>query len=141
MALDQPHAQQNPSPAQQRRQEQRLTQHNCSNQHGHKRLEVDKGACLRDRQRLQTVVPKDIGQPRTEYPQKGNPQPAQETDGDPFPVIAFAVDDLDGALDRLKAKGVVLPWGVEADARARWVMFHDPAGNLIELVQSMRGIV
>ena len=72
---------------------------------------------------------------------KGNPQPAQETDGDPFPVIAFAVDDLDGALDRLKAKGVVLPWGVEADARARWAMFHDPAGNLIELVQSMRGIV
>ena len=72
---------------------------------------------------------------------KGKPQPAQETDGDPFPVIAFAVDDLDGALDRLKAKGVVLPWGVEADARARWVMFHDPAGNLIELVQSMRGIV
>jgi catechol 2,3-dioxygenase-like lactoylglutathione lyase family enzyme len=72
---------------------------------------------------------------------KGKPQPAQETDGDPFPVIAFAVDDLDGALDRLKAKGVVLPWGVEADARARWVMFHDPAGNLIELVQSMRGVV
>lgn len=72
---------------------------------------------------------------------KGNPQPAQETDGEPFPVIAFAVDDLDGALDRLKAKDVVLPWGVEADARARWVMFHDPAGNLIELVQSMRGVV
>jgi catechol 2,3-dioxygenase-like lactoylglutathione lyase family enzyme len=72
---------------------------------------------------------------------KGKPQPAQETDGDPFPVIAFAVDDLDGALDRLKAKGVALPWGVEADARARWVMFHDPAGNLIELVQSMRGVV
>jgi hypothetical protein len=28
-----------------------------------------------------------------------------------------------------------LPWGIEGDARSRWVMFHDPAGNLVELVQ------
>ena len=52
-----------------------------------------------------------------------------------------AVDDLDGALDRLRANGIPMPWGVEADARARWVMFQDPAGNLIELVQAMRGVI
>jgi hypothetical protein len=28
-----------------------------------------------------------------------------------------------------------LPWGIEANAQARWVMFSDSAGNLIELVQ------
>lgn len=72
---------------------------------------------------------------------QGKPQPAQETGGTRFPVIALAVDDLDGALERLRANGTPLPWGVEADARARWAMFHDPAGNLIELVQSMRGVI
>jgi catechol-2,3-dioxygenase len=72
---------------------------------------------------------------------QGRPEPAQETDGARFPVVALAVDDLDGALERLRVNGTPLPWGVEADARARWVMFHDPAGNLIELVQSMRGII
>jgi len=25
--------------------------------------------------------------------------------------------------------------GIEEDADSRWVMFHDPAGNLIELAQ------
>ena len=30
---------------------------------------------------------------------------------------------------------VDLPWGVEEDADSRWVMFRDPAGNLIELAQ------
>lgn len=71
----------------------------------------------------------------------GRPQPASGTDGDRFPLLALAVDDLDGALDRLRANGTPLPWGVEADARARWVMFQDPVGNLIEMVQSMRGVI
>jgi hypothetical protein len=30
---------------------------------------------------------------------------------------------------------VELPWGLESNPAGRWVMFHDPAGNLIELVQ------
>jgi len=30
---------------------------------------------------------------------------------------------------------VELSWGIEQDASTRWVMFHDPAGNLLELVQ------
>ena len=50
-----------------------------------------------------------------------------------FPIVAFAVDDLDAAIDRLRTHYVDLPWGVEEDAASRWVMFHDPAGNLIEL--------
>ncbi len=50
-----------------------------------------------------------------------------------FPIVAFAVDDLDAAIDRLRLHHVELPWGIEEDADSRWVMFHDPTGNLIEL--------
>jgi predicted enzyme related to lactoylglutathione lyase len=66
---------------------------------------------------------------------KGRPMPAK--DGVPlrFPLIAFAVDDLDIAVARLHAHGVELPWEIEKDGISRWVMFYDPGGNLIELVQ------
>jgi len=50
-----------------------------------------------------------------------------------FPVIAFAVDDLHPLIHQLKAHGVDMPWGVEEDRDSRWVMFHDPSGNLIEV--------
>jgi catechol-2,3-dioxygenase len=50
-----------------------------------------------------------------------------------FPIIAFAVDDLDATIDHLRLHHIELPWGIEEDADSRWVMFHDPAGNLIEL--------
>ncbi len=50
-----------------------------------------------------------------------------------FPIIAFAVDDLDATIDHLRFHHVDLPWGIEEDADSRWVMFYDPAGNLIEL--------
>ncbi|HET7088874.1 MAG TPA: hypothetical protein VFL17_09505 [Anaerolineae bacterium] len=33
------------------------------------------------------------------------------------------------------AHRVELPWGIEEDAGSRCVMFHDPAGNLIELAR------
>jgi len=52
-----------------------------------------------------------------------------------FPVMAFEVQELDEAIGRLKNVGVRLPWGVGHDAHSRWVMFHDPGGNLVELVQ------
>ncbi|HEY5573157.1 MAG TPA: VOC family protein [Anaerolineales bacterium] len=62
----------------------------------------------------------------------GVPRPA----GEPrFPAIAFAVADLSAAVERLHAHQVALPWGVESDEHSRWVMFHDPAGNLIELAE------
>ena len=66
---------------------------------------------------------------------RGKPSPARETDPQRFPVIALAVDDLDAALAPLHAHRVDLPWGIERDEHSRWAMFHDPAGNLIELVE------
>ena len=55
-----------------------------------------------------------------------------------FPIVAFAVDDLDAAVERLRAHHVDLPWGIEEDADSRWVMLRDPAGNLIELAHFKR---
>ena len=66
---------------------------------------------------------------------KGKPRPAEAPTPARFPLVAFAVDDLDAAADQLRAHRVDMPWGVEEDADSRWVMFHDPAGNLIELAQ------
>jgi len=66
---------------------------------------------------------------------KGHPVPAQNSTPERFPVIAFGVDDLDTALARLQQHQVALPWGIEKDADSRWVIFYDPAGNLIEIVQ------
>ena len=55
-----------------------------------------------------------------------------------FPAVAFAVDDLESAIENLKSHDVALPWGVGERAGSRWVKFHDPAGNLIEIVQFSR---
>jgi catechol-2,3-dioxygenase len=66
---------------------------------------------------------------------KGKPHPAEDPVPDRFPLVAFAVDDLDAAVELLQAHQVDLPWGIEKDTGSRWVMFHDPAGNLIELVE------
>jgi catechol-2,3-dioxygenase len=55
-----------------------------------------------------------------------------------FPIVAFAVEDLDAAVEQLRANRIELPWGIEEDADSRWVMFYDPAGNLIELAQFKR---
>ena len=62
------------------------------------------------------------------------PSPAQHS-GPPFPVLAFAVADLDSAVEHLQAHGVDLPWSVESKGGTRWVKFYDPAGNLIEFAQ------
>jgi catechol 2,3-dioxygenase-like lactoylglutathione lyase family enzyme len=64
---------------------------------------------------------------------KGKPRPAEETVPARFPLIAFRVDNLERAAAVLEAHGIDLPWGVEKREGASWVMFHDPAGNLIEL--------
>lgn len=69
---------------------------------------------------------------------KGKPVPTQDAEPSRFPLMAFAVDDLEPAIERLQAHHVELPWGVEESAEARWVMFHDPASNLMELVQFKR---
>ena len=67
----------------------------------------------------------------------GHPDP--HPDPEPrFPEVAFSTPDLDEAVEKLRTHGVNLPWGVETNTSGRWVMFHDPAGNLIELVEFMR---
>ncbi len=66
---------------------------------------------------------------------RGAPHPATEATPERFPVVAFKVDDLERALDRLRVANVATPWGVEERAGVRWVMFHDPAGNLLEFVE------
>jgi len=66
---------------------------------------------------------------------KGRPVPPLDPVPARFPIVALAVEDLDAAVAQLRAYPVDLPWGIEEDAGSRWVMFHDPAGNLIELAQ------
>jgi catechol 2,3-dioxygenase-like lactoylglutathione lyase family enzyme len=67
---------------------------------------------------------------------EGTPSPDEYTPADRFPRIAFEVDDLEATLDRLRSAKVELPWGVEKDGSRRWAAFHDPAGNLIEIVKT-----
>jgi hypothetical protein len=38
-------------------------------------------------------------------------------------------------VQRLQVNSVELPWGLEEDGSSRWVMFRDPAGNLLEMVE------
>ena len=66
---------------------------------------------------------------------KGRPVPPQDAEPSHFPLVAFTVDDLESAIERLQAHHVELLGGVNEGKDSRWVMFHDPAGNLIELVQ------
>lgn len=63
---------------------------------------------------------------------KGKPIPAEDTIPERFPLFALGVDDLDAAAERLQAHGVELPWGIEGNRDSRFIMFYDPAGNLIE---------
>ena len=66
---------------------------------------------------------------------EGQPGAVLDSKRSRFPHLAFAVQDLDGAVAYLEAHGVELPWGIEAQGQARWIVFPDPAGNLVEFVQ------
>lgn len=61
--------------------------------------------------------------------------PSQAGQSIRFPCLAFEVPDLDEAVRKLQSHGVLLLWGIEEDKDGRWVMFQDPAGNLLELVE------
>jgi len=54
-------------------------------------------------------------------------------------MFALSVPDLDLAVEALRDAGVELPWGIEEcgspEPSSRYVMFRDPAGNLIEVVE------
>jgi predicted enzyme related to lactoylglutathione lyase len=64
---------------------------------------------------------------------QGKPYPAEEAE--PFPLFALEAANLDAALEKLHAHGVKTPDGIQDGSRSRYVIFDDPAGNLIELVQ------
>ena len=66
---------------------------------------------------------------------QGKPVPAQDAEPSHFPLVAFAVGDIDSAVERLRAHHVELPQGVQQGVDSRWVVFRDPAGNLIEMVE------
>ena len=65
----------------------------------------------------------------------GRPAFAQEPGGTRFPVLAFAVRDLDETVQHVQSHGIEPVQGIEAGASKRWIRLYDPAGNLIELVQ------
>lgn len=56
-----------------------------------------------------------------------------------WPQFALTVASLDESVNKLRSAGVALPYGIETfggeKPTSRYVMFHDPAGNLIELVE------
>jgi catechol 2,3-dioxygenase-like lactoylglutathione lyase family enzyme len=66
---------------------------------------------------------------------QGKPVPAQDAEPPNFPLVAFGVDDLGAAVERLHVHGVKLPQGIQEGVDSRWVVFRDPAGNLIEMVE------
>jgi catechol 2,3-dioxygenase-like lactoylglutathione lyase family enzyme len=65
----------------------------------------------------------------------GKPVPPQEPLAERFPVLAVSVPDLDAAAQALRQHQVELTWESDEHTGACWVIFNDPAGNLIELVQ------
>jgi catechol 2,3-dioxygenase-like lactoylglutathione lyase family enzyme len=65
----------------------------------------------------------------------GRPYKLEDPGQTRFPVLAFAVDDLDAVVHQLKSQGLEMPWGVEEDRDSHWVMFNDPGGNLLEIAQ------
>lgn len=56
-----------------------------------------------------------------------------------WPMFALTVPDLDRSVTALRAAHVELSWGIEEFGApapsSRYAMFHDPAGNLIEIVE------
>jgi catechol 2,3-dioxygenase-like lactoylglutathione lyase family enzyme len=53
-----------------------------------------------------------------------------------FPLFAFRVDNLEKYINILNSHGLATPFGIEKDSESRWIKIIDPAGNLIELVES-----
>ncbi len=66
---------------------------------------------------------------------RGKPIPPQDAIPETFPVLAISVPDLDAAAALLRLHHVEMTRGSDELTGSRWVIFNDPAGNLIELVQ------
>ena len=66
---------------------------------------------------------------------RGQPVAAVDPALPHFPQVAFAIENLDRAVHYLEAHGVELLSGIQTGPDARWIVFKDPAGNLVELAQ------
>lgn len=55
-----------------------------------------------------------------------------------IPQFAISIPDFDAAVQRLKDHGTELPWGIEGDESFQWIIFYDPAGNLVELTSERK---
>jgi len=67
---------------------------------------------------------------------KGKLPPAIDAFPADFPLIAFEVNDLDKMVERLMAENVELKSSIEERCDSRWIKVCDPAGNLIELMET-----
>jgi catechol 2,3-dioxygenase-like lactoylglutathione lyase family enzyme len=61
--------------------------------------------------------------------------PVAVLDAEPFPVIAFQVADLHQAIQQLQANDVKLSGDILTKPGVRYIMFYDPAGNLLEIAE------
>jgi len=52
-----------------------------------------------------------------------------------FPQLSFEVDNLDEVVSYLKDRGVDVIGNIEERRDSRWIKLHDPAGNLIAVVE------
>lgn len=68
---------------------------------------------------------------------QGKLQAPQNSAPENFPLIGFSVPDFEQTVKRLRQHQVEMPEGIIQGEDARWVLFHDPAGNLIELTEFM----
>lgn len=68
---------------------------------------------------------------------KGTPIPIEDTVT--FPIVAFQVDDLNEAIQHLQIHGVELTTKIITNPSTSYVMFRDPAGNLLEIAELSTG--
>ena len=66
---------------------------------------------------------------------RGDPPRRPDPDHPGFPLLTFAVDDLDEAVRHLQDHQVEILDGIREKDGTRWVLFQDPAGNLIEFAR------
>jgi methylmalonyl-CoA epimerase len=73
------------------------------------------------------------------FTEKGRASDTQNRDQDlGLKHVAFSVDDVDAVAHRLKAHGVPLTLEpLDAPGGVRLAFFHDPDGNLLELVSNL----
>jgi catechol 2,3-dioxygenase-like lactoylglutathione lyase family enzyme len=65
----------------------------------------------------------------------GEPQPPRNQKRDPWPIFAFSTPHYDAIKETLSTQGVPVLDQSPAGQVHEWIMFPDPAGNILELVR------